>query len=135
MTDRPQTNFEPYDFGASASIAARKGDNDWFFSNRKAALRVRALRPGESPLVDALASLDSNIRKYAVVIHHARASDMRAGIEIGVYPLPVFERDKKTADAIARREGKRLARHFGKSRSTPPPTYTFASMFGVSHGV
>ena len=122
-----------YDVSAPASTAAQKDDARWLAKNRSSLVRVRLLSPGESPLADLLTAQDSNDRAYAVVINHAGVRDKRARLGIAVYPLPIFSQDEKTAEAIVGREAKKMAKHFRKSASSPPPRQGVGLVAGGSH--
>lgn len=110
------------DVTSAASIFATKRDDAWFAANPRSVWRVRPMLEGESPGIDEGATHSPELRRYAIVIDHARARDKRAAAGRAVYfavcqPLPRVE----LALAL-KAEAMRWVKWFRQSARTPAPS-------------
>lgn len=104
-----------------ASIFAAKRDDEWFAANPRSTWRVRPALEGESPIVDAETATSPELRRYAMVIDHARARDKRASAGRGVYLALCAPAPKAALAVTLKAEAMRWAKWFQRSASTPPP--------------
>lgn len=110
------------DVTSSASIFAAKRDDAWFAANPRSIWRVRPMLEGESPTIDEQVAKSPELRRYAIVIDHARARDKRAAAGRAVY-FAVCAPAPRTEMALSlKEEAERWVKWFRRNARTPEPT-------------
>lgn len=110
------------DVTSSASIFAAKRDDAWFAANPRSVWRVRPMLEGESPTIDEDAATSPELRRYAIVIDHARARDKRAAAGRAVYFAVCCPAPRAEMALALKAEAQRWVKWFQQSASTPAPS-------------
>lgn len=110
------------DVNSAASIFAAKRDDAWFSANPQSVWRVRPLLEGESPLVDDKVANAPELRRYAIVIDHARARDKRASAGRAVYFAVCLPAPRAEMARLLKAEALRWVKWFRRNAGTPAPS-------------
>lgn len=116
---------------SSASIFAAKRDDEWFAANPRSTWRVRPALEGESPIIDAETGRCPELRRYAIVIDHARSRDTRAAAGRAVYFALCAPAPRAAMAVTLKAEAMRWAKWFQRKACTPPPTKNMAIFAGA----
>lgn len=114
------------DVTSSASIFAARRDASWFAANPRSVWRVRPMLEGESPSIDAKCALAPELRRYAIVIDHARAKDKRAAAGRAVYFAVCLPAPRAELAKSLKAEALRWVKWFRHNARTPEPAESTA---------
>lgn len=118
------------DVTSAASIFAAKRDDAWFSANHRSVWRVRPMLEGESPTIDEEAAKSPELRRYAIVIDHARARDKRAAAGRAVYFAVCAPAPRAEMALSLKAEALRWVKWFRCNARTPEPTKRTAVIAG-----
>lgn len=110
------------DVTSAASVFAAKRDDAWFSANPRSVWRVRPMLEGESPRIDEESAKAPEMRRYAIVIDHARARDKRAAAGRAVYFVVCSPTPRAELALLLKSEAIRWVKWFRQNARTPEPS-------------